>query len=481
MVVSRMPDATLPMGPEALARALVDAVGEKDAAWMIEDAAADLRGDSVIAMRPQSCGLGVIDFDRWQGAPPEREFYWGQFLPRFQTTMLSGAGGVGKSLLAQQLLTCIALGRPFLGVATMPAPTLYVTCEDDHDELWRRQEAICRAIGVGLDSLRGRLHLVSLCGATETALASLDSNGRLRPTDLWLQYRATVEERGVKVFAFDNATDAMAGDLNDIHQVAEFVNLLTSLAIEQHAAGLILHHPNKAGEDWLGSVAWHNKVRSRWGLKGADEGVDPNLRSLVNPKSNYGPSGASLSFRWFDGAFRTDDEVPDTYLQDMAESAQAASDNATFLACLRQRTKEQRSVSGSPSPTYAPVEFAKMPQSKGVGRKRLEGAMNRLFHLGAIEMGDLPWRKKDRHAATGLRETGAVNAADTAGNAAGNAAVDTCGERGERLGKAAVNLAANAAERNPLSKEREAAPSGWPPLADEDLDYGDGDGGGDVD
>lgn len=453
---------------------MVEALGESDALAMIEDAAATARGDAFIVMKAKG-GLPVIDYDRWRGYPPDRQsFIEGGRLPENQTTLLNAPGGMGKSLITQQAMTCIGLGATFVGLQTQCAPTLYVTCEDDHDELWRRQYAICRALGVEFGNLRDRVHLVSLCGATETALASLDSNGRLRPTQLWQELRETVVQRGIKVFAYDNATDAMAGDLNDIHQVAEFVNLFTSLAIDVGGAGLILHHPNKKGEEWLGSVAWHNKVRSRWSMEGAGEGVDPNLRTLIVSKSNYGPSGASVSFRWFDGAFRIDDEVPETYLEDMAASAQAASDNATFIACLRQRTKEQRSVSGSPSPTYAPVEFAKMPQSKGIGRKRLEAAMNRLFHLGTIEMGDLPWRKKDRHAATGLRET-------SAGNAAGNAAVDTCGERGEQASKRAGNLAVNAAERNPLSKEREVAPEGWPPLADDDLDYSDGDGAGDDD
>lgn len=365
-------------------------------------------------------GLSIIDFARWAGEPPERLFLWGTFLPLLQTTMLTGPGGVGKSLLAQQLLTCVALGLPFLGQETRQRNCLYVTCEDDTDELWRRQHDICRRLGVGLHDLAGKLHLVSLCGASDTALATFKDTGQIEPSARWRQLEQTTLDHDIGLFAFDNATDAMAGDLNDIHQVAEFVNLFTGLAIRLRGCGLILHHPNKAGEDWLGSIAWHNKVRSRLIMKRGETAGDHDQRMLANPKANYGPSGNDIPFRWFEGAFTTDDAVPDSYFADLAVSADAAADNELFLLCLRQRTKEQRPVSAHPSTTYAPTEFAGMRESRGIGKDRLKLAMNRLFAIDAIEMGDLPWQRTDRHQAKGLREV-AGGARHAAGNAAGNA------------------------------------------------------------
>lgn len=57
--------------------------------------------------------------------------------------------------------------------------------------------------------------------------------------------------------------------------------------------------------------------------------------------------------------------------------------------------------------TYAPKEFATMAESRGIGRARLELAMDRLFRIGAIERGFL-WRDaaegKDK---IGLREAAA--------------------------------------------------------------------------
>jgi RecA-family ATPase len=104
-----------------------------------------------------------------------------------------------------------------------------------------------------------------------------------------------VERHGIRLVVFDNATDAMAGDLNGLHQVAAFVNLLTGLALRMDGAVIILHHPNKAGSDWLGSMAWHNKVRSRLLIEDAGIEGDTDARIIRNPKLNYGPQGGQIA------------------------------------------------------------------------------------------------------------------------------------------------------------------------------------------
>ena len=453
--------------------------------YCFEDARALAEGRAIIDMNVDG-GLPLVDFARWQGEPPERQFLWGTLLPLRQTTMLTGPGGVGKSLLAQQLATHAAVGASLLGIETVQCKTLYITCEDDTDELWRRQHAICENLGRSIHDLGDSLFLVSLCGAPDTALATFKETGEIIPSARWRQLEADVLRLGIGLIIFDNVTDAMAGDLNDIHQVAEFVNLTTGLAIRAGAAFMMLHHPNKAGEEWLGSVAWHNKVRSRLVMKRGETAGDADLRMLSNPKANYGPSGSDISFRWYAGTFMTDEAVPSTYFKDLAESAQAASDNALFLACLRQRTKEQRAVSAAPSATFAPTEFTEMNQSKGIGRERLKLAMNRLFALGVIETGELSWQRTDRHRAKGIREV-AGNASDppknitnVAGDAAGDARQTPAGNAGDansQQGQVTENVSGRRdglwRQRHPSSYGGEGvASNGWPAPSSDDLDYG---------
>lgn len=378
---------------------------------LVEMTSRNILVDTEYAEIPLSDGrLPIIDLEAWEGEPPPREFAWGADIPLRQTTMLTGPGGIGKSLLAQQMLTAIALGRPFLGRDTRPMPALYVTCEDDAEELWRRQIAICEAFNIDLghlaarQTLATRLTLVSLCGHDGTALAEIDADGQIRRTERWKDLAYIVRERGIRMIAYDNATDAMAGDHNDVHQVASFVNMLTGLAIETSGAFLILHHPNKAEQDWLGSVAWHNKVRSRLVLKSAGRDGDADARVLTNPKANYAASGSEVQLRWYRGRFVADDELPESYRSQLEFTARAAADNDLFLACLREATRQQRAVSEAPSPSFAPAKFDSMSESKGIGRKRLEAAMDRLFRLSLIERGELPWKRDNRTVVHGLRE-----------------------------------------------------------------------------
>ncbi len=356
-------------------------------------------------------GLPVIDMALWTGEPPAREYAWGTWLPLKQTTLLTGQGGIGKSLLTQQLLTAIAMGLPFMGLETRKMRTLYWTCEDDPDELWRRQEAINRTFNIDMEDVAGNLSLVSLCGEADTSLAVFDNQLRMQTTDSWGQLRDAIYGLEIGVYAVDNVTDAMAGDMNDVHQVAQFVNLLTGSVVKTGGAALLLHHPNKNGDDWLGSVAWHNKVRSRLLLNRPDNEADMDLRVLSSAKANYGPLGGEIALRWYAGAFVRDDDLPEGARSSLRETTKAAGDNALFMACLAARTLQQRAVSEKKSPAYAPSVFASMSEAKGASKKRMEAAMDRLFTLGRIERAEL-WRGPDRKPVYGLREV--------AGNGAGN-------------------------------------------------------------
>jgi hypothetical protein len=344
-------------------------------------------------------GLPVIDIAKWQGDPPPREFAWGDWVPMRQTTMLTGKGGVGKSLLAQMLTTCVALGRPFLGLETRQMNALYITSEDDEDELRRRQTAICAALKVPLTDIFDKLYLVSLAGRQETALAFVDAEHEFRTTEVWREVQATVTAHDIRFVAFDNATDMMAGDHNDVHQVAAFANLLTGLAIEIDGVSLILHHPNKGGDDWLGSVAWHNKVRSRLIMK---QGGDPDhdCRTIENPKANYGPSHGKIEFRWYRDSFIRDDELPADKRTELTELAVANGEIAAFLNCLRERAiqGEARDVGPRPGPNYAPTQFEGTPQAKGFKKEALKRAMDRLLTIGRIEIVKVENKKANRDA-----------------------------------------------------------------------------------
>src|SRR3546814_18054745 len=74
--------------------------------------------------------------------------------------------------------------------------------------------------------------------------------------------------------------------------------------------------------------------------------------------------------------------------------------------------REQAVSENVASRTYAPLVFSKMPEAKGIGKARLEAAMDSLYRIAAIERGYL-WRA-DRKDKFGLREKCADARADPA-------------------------------------------------------------------
>jgi hypothetical protein len=78
--------------------------------WGIENASHNIQPEA--PQRPP-----IIDPRNWSGKPlPAREWLVENWIPMNHVTALYGDGGMGKTLLAQQLLTSVATGREWLGL-----------------------------------------------------------------------------------------------------------------------------------------------------------------------------------------------------------------------------------------------------------------------------------------------------------------------------------------------------------------------------
>ena len=352
--------------------------------------------------------LRLIDPASWEGEPiPLRVWTLHELILCSSATYLTGAGSAGKSLAGQQAATCVALGMPFLGAATRRTAALYLTCEDDADELHRRQEAICDTLDVSFADLSGQLHLVSLVGELGNELCTFDASGRMETTPQWDRLRATALSLGVGFIVLDNVAHLFAGNENDRHQVAGFCGLMNALAAEAGAAVLFIGHPNKAGDSFSGSTAWENQVRSRLFLdrpKGDDgEVLDPDARVLRREKANYARNGEEIAFRWYRGAFVRPEDMPSAGAGAVDATAFMRADEERFLACLAKAASERRTTSPNiTGSNYAPRMFVTMPSGKGVTVRRFEEAMRRLLDTGAILNGERVYQRDNRSWATGL-------------------------------------------------------------------------------
>ena len=381
--------------------------------------------------------LDLIDPALWFGIkPPAREWLLEGMMPTRQLTYLTGAGSAGKSLLAQQLATCTAAGLPLLGISARAGVAIYVTCEDDPDELHRRQAALCASLGLSIRDLGGKLHLASLAGTINSEIATFDQLGRMSTTPAWHRLRATAMQLRPALIALDGVAHLFAGNENIRNQVAAFCGLLNSLAAESGAAVLLLGHPNKAGDAFSGSTAWENQVRSRLFLETPkdDDGavIDADVRTLSLEKANYARNGASVAFRWHDWAFVLPGDLPADQRADIAASAQASAENAAFLRCLAKATEERRAASSSlTASNYAPRLFAKMPTAKGMKVRGFEAALQRLLHSGAIINAAKVYQRDNRAWVTGLGV--APTLAPTPAQTLHEGCTDPCEDTGKNL------------------------------------------------
>lgn len=84
-----------------------------------------------------------------QGKEPEPiRFIVDGCIPRGAVTLLAGDSDLGKSYLAQQLLTAVALGRDWLGRQTERVRTFGLFAEDSERVLHLRQDKISQHYGI---------------------------------------------------------------------------------------------------------------------------------------------------------------------------------------------------------------------------------------------------------------------------------------------------------------------------------------------
>jgi RecA-family ATPase len=345
-----------------------------------------------------------IDWHSLEGREaPERAFVVEDWLPVGCTTSLYGAGGVGKSFLAQLLGSAVAAGRPFLGLRTTRAPVLAVFCEDDDAELWRRQERINRALGMGMGDLggfaaQGRLGMSNL-------LMVFPKGKPPEPQALTRVIEGAARAIGAKLIILDNIAQLFGGEENARAEVTAFVNLQNGLARRLDAAVLLLGHPPKNGAEFSGSTAWQAAARCMWTLAAVvEQGEDGDTGGsllLTRFKANYVPTGAQVRLRWVDGVLRPDAGTAGMSALDLLQRREGA--KAAFLDTLDALTAQRRGVSHSDrAANYAPKFIKTAGLAEGWTKKELERAMHDLLNDGLIIASSSLWRGADRKWVFGL-------------------------------------------------------------------------------
>lgn len=194
-------------------------------------------------------------------------------------TLFAARGGTGKSLQAQTMCTAIATGKDHIGIVEKARTCLIWSCEDDVDEILRRQDGINRYFGVK-DSDLNRLHINPRIGLENSLMDFVD--GKLVATPVLEILRQQVNDLKAEVLVLDNVAH-LYGGLDDRTQVTRFVSTITGLVTGRPFAPIFVTHVSKMqGSEYTGSIAWENAVRMRWLL---ENGEDQDLKQHIG-KSN---------------------------------------------------------------------------------------------------------------------------------------------------------------------------------------------------
>jgi hypothetical protein len=323
---------------------------------------------------------------------PPRMWAINDWAPQGTVVVLFGPGGLGKTLITQQIATHVAAGIEIWGQSVIQGPVLGYFCEDDNMEIRRRQDKINDALK--LSETPPGLNLEGRAGKQNT-LFTFVSQHQPSPTELLQLIKAECSAIRPVLLILDNIAQVYAGMENDRHQVTVFCNELTGIAQQYSCCVLLLGHTAKAeGSQYSGSTAWEAAVRTRLWLNRNDDGT----LELRKAKANY--SGLdSVTLQWQDGYLHT--------ISCGSAGANQVDDRAKTAICLALNHFTQAKITTSNSPhgrNYLPKMMLDQHKLFGINPQTAKRALSSMIELGeVIPNSELGWKTPSRHPAIGLK------------------------------------------------------------------------------
>lgn len=221
--------------------------------------------------------------------PPPLSWLVKDWMPDATLSVLTGAGGAGKSRIALQLAVAVATGaKQFIRAQNGAAlrngpqapqllaagPVVFAAWETRLLAWQNRLAAVC---GHGAEraervrQLSGQLHYVNMRPAG--GLWGAEQGAHTSTTGSWLEggyallsYAAAARAR---LLVVDPLAAAFVQNENDRALVRAFLSALDQWAEDHNCAVLIISHPPKSGSAQSGSTDWRNGVQAVWTLETA--------------------------------------------------------------------------------------------------------------------------------------------------------------------------------------------------------------------
>ena len=237
--------------------------------------------------------------------PPPVSWLVKGWMPDATLSVLTGAGGAGKSRIALQLAVAVATGAErfiqtesgaaMLNGPKMPellatGPVVFAAWETRLLAWQNRLAAVCGQRADRTERIRqlsGQLHYVNmrpeggLWGAAQGAHTSTTGSWLDGGTAL-LNYAAAAQAR---LLIIDPLAAAFVQNENDRALVRAFLSAIDQWAEDHNCAVLIISHPPKSDSAQSGSTDWRNGVQAVWTLETAKI-KDKNEKGKLIPAPN---------------------------------------------------------------------------------------------------------------------------------------------------------------------------------------------------
>jgi len=219
---------------------ILDTVAQQTEAYR-----ADL--DRIAAAAAGVCSvLPLMTADDFAVLPPPRGWLMGYEICREFVTLLTAAGGSGKSATAMLWALSLATGQPLAGFYVhCRCRVAVVASEDSRDEIHRRLLAAAILYNVDLRQLVADGWLsVSILTATGTQLLTMIA-GEAVDTGLAGSIDTMIRQRRIDCLVVDPWVKVAGVPENDNQLMDRAINKLVSIAARRSAAVVVLHHHRK--------------------------------------------------------------------------------------------------------------------------------------------------------------------------------------------------------------------------------------------
>ena len=169
------------------------------------------------------------------------------FCRRYVSTVVAD-GGTGKTALRIAQAIALATRRPITGEHVFRrCRVLYVSLEDDKDEMRRRINACCLHHKIGSDELVGHLFVAALANGPKLAITA--KGGGIASGELAKMLAETIERRQIDLVILDPFIKSHGCDENDNNAIDLVTGMLAELAIRYNLAIDAPHHVSKGMVD----------------------------------------------------------------------------------------------------------------------------------------------------------------------------------------------------------------------------------------